>query len=248
MNRALFYPAFLFLHLFSLKLFAAAHNSVALHYKKQPPLNFAAFAEVAYEDGKTDANFRVGRLLGQGVATVLSRKIYRGTIFGKTNFMLIKDKNNEMHVAIEGSNDVGNWIANAVMPIRGTITGYDVPEYTRRAMHKIIKHWEKKYKQPIVSISGHSQGGMYASQLVHWKKKHYSKTGTEVITFNCFKPKKEKNQLHFLVAKEHLVSLVSPSGRYIKIDKAGKHTSLKSNHGMKYFFRAFKDKQWDDFR
>lgn len=248
MNRACFYMFFFLFHIISFKLFGAAHACAdAMRYTKNPPIFYAALAEAAYEKSSMEAFMRVRKLVGSRTS-VLSRKVYRSGAFGKTSFILAKDKSGDLHVAIEGSNDVGNWVANALFPIRGTVTRYDVPDNTRKAMHKLIKHWEKKHKKPIASISGHSQGGMYASQLVHWKNKHYRESGTQVITFNCYKPKKAKNQLHFLVTKEHAVSLVTSSGRYIKIDKTGKHTSLISNHGMKYFFRAFKDKSWDDVR
>ncbi len=245
--RALFSALLCTIIFLPCNLLSAANKE---RYKKIAPYFYAALAEATYKENKTKSQKMLDKLLKneKEKATVIGRKVHKSKAFGRTNFLLVKDNHGNMHVGIEGTSEGRNWIGNAYMPARGTTTEYDVPGKIRAAMHNIIKQWRQEKRLPLASIVGHSQGGMYASQVAHHHDKHYKNAGTTIITFNAYKPKKKSNQLHFKVKNEHASTLCSPSRRYIPITKSSGHWSLVSNHRMKYFLQGLKSKNWHDVR
>ncbi|MCA9506786.1 MAG: hypothetical protein KC505_00005, partial [Myxococcales bacterium] len=184
-------------------------------FKHIEPYFYVAIAEASYEGTKNGAQERLNQLLGSNQAKVLDFKDHSSVLYGSNHFILVEDRLGGKHIAIEGSNSARNWLGNLVgFPGRGLVAEYDVPPRIRKSMQKIVEGWKKKH-QHIISIVGHSQGGMYASQLKASKKDKYKHT--VAMTFNGYKIKKDKNsdQYHFLIKTEHAASLLTSSGRYI---------------------------------
>lgn len=212
-------------------------------YQDQNPYFYVVLAEASYCKSKREAQQLINKLLGGNAGTVIKFKEFNTWMsYGTTNIILFKDNHNKNHVAFKGSSSVDNWIGNIAMPIRGCFAEYDVPPRVRDGMHGVVHDWKKKHGT-ITTMSGHSQGGMYASQVAASHKKHYKET--TIITFNAYKPKKKENQLHFAISTEHASTLFSPTKRYIQVNKGGAHWKIVSNHRMNVFLQGLKDKSWN---
>jgi hypothetical protein len=227
-------------------------------FRDQDPYFYAVVAKAAYKHSRKSVQKVLDKKLGTGRAEVLQTVTYRQSLYGNTNMILVKDDRNRLHVGFEGSTDLGNWARNLKSLYK------NVEKDVLRGMHNVITDWEKW--QPgctLVSIVGHSQGGMYASQLVRLYKRHYTepaktKSGkidrskrsgrATVITFNAYKPKKAPYQFHFATEDEHAVTLCSSKGRYIPIPCGNNDASIASNHSMKYVVRGLRGKKWEDFK
>lgn len=222
-------------------LFGAASSSstASSHfpYQDNTPFYYAVLAEAAYKSSKSEAQKVIGRYKCK--ATVIDRKSFVSR-YGSTNLLLVKDANGDLHIAVEGTNSLRNWRGNILMPVRGYVKEFDVPADIRNAMHKIFKAWGARGS--LVSIIGHSQGGMYASQVVASREKKYP--DTQVITFNGFKIKSGKNQLHLANPAESASTLCSPKHRYVFTGRGGAHWRVVSNHRMAYFLDWLPDKTW----
>lgn len=257
MHTFLFRVSVFSLSLLSLNAFCAA-TELSQKFKDKPPYFYAAIAKAAYKHRSKDAQEYLDKKLGAGQTEVLQTVTYKQSLYGDTNMILVKDDNNRLHVGFEGSTDMGNWLLNAKSLFK------DVDKDVLRGMHKVITGWEEwRPGFTLVSIVGHSQGGMYASRMASLYKSHYTKPATTksgkidrskrpgrttVITFNAYKPKKKDFQFHFATQDEHLVTLFSSKGRYIPIKCGNNDAAIASNHSMKYVLRGLLGKTWEDFK
>lgn len=257
MNTFFFRISVFSVSLFSLKAFSAAEE-FSQKFRDQTPFFYAAIASAAYKHHASDAQAFLDKKLGIGKAQVLQTVSYKQSLYGKTNMILIKDDNDRLHVGFEGSTDFGNWLRN----LKSSVV--DVEKDVLKGMHKIITDWEAwRPENTLTSVVGHSQGGMYASQVVRKFHAHYTqprktKSGkidrskrqgrATAITFNAYKPKKAPYQFHFATKNENGSTLFSSKGRYIPIKKGNNPASVKSNHTMKYVLRGLKNKSWENFK
>lgn len=259
MHTFLFRVSVFSLSLLSLNAFCAAQE-FSQKFKDQPPFFYAAIASAAYKHRSEDAQAYLDKKIGAGKATVLQTVPYKQSLYGNTNMILVKDDKNRLHVGFEGSTDLRNWVRNFKSLFK------TVDKDVLRGMHGVITDWEKfQPGSTLVSIVGHSQGGMYASQMAklyasHYTKPRKTKSGkidrskrsgrAAIITFNAYKPKKRGNQYHFATKKECGATLFSSSGRYIPIDyTVNRHNGdICLYHGMKHIIRALRGKTWEDFK
>jgi hypothetical protein len=215
-------------------------------FKCNSPIFYAALAEAAYQSHKHSAQSTIN--VYYNGATVVAHKEHFSKLFGKTTFIGVKDKFGNFHVAIEGSNSAHNWLGNAVAPINGLVNKYDVPEGTIKDMYKLIRRLTQQYGA-LMSLIGHSQGGMFASQIASYQGKHDDKhkyKETQVITFNGFKIKPGKNQIHFAIGNEMAATLCSKDSRYTYLPHGGGKLAIGPNHGMKHFLNYLPHKNWPD--
>lgn len=262
MNTYYFGISLLLINISTSNIFGA-DDKYSQKFRDQDPYFYAVIAAAAYKHDCTKVQKVLNKHLKPGEATALDCVDFKNDAFGHTNLLLVIDSNKRLHVGIEGSSEIGNWRGNVLMPIKGLVSDYDVPHGIRKKMHRIFKKWEAKYPgSTLVSIVGHSQGCMYASQVVRSHHEHYTKPlkdksgkidrnkrqgRTTVVTFNGFKPMAKGNQYHFATEKECAATWFSSNGRYIKIKEGSNYASIESNHSMKYIFEGLKDKSWNDF-
>ena len=212
------------------------------NYKANSPFFYAAIAEASYAKTAQESQSKLDRLLGPSKAQIIARHKIGALFLGTTNIILVRDHRGLFHIGFEGSNDIGDWIGNVIInPTRGSIFKYDVTSSIDKKMHRLMMSWKKEVGS-ITSIVGHSRGGMFASQVPHKHSEYYK--GTQIISFNCLKPKAGDNQLHLAVKKERGATLLSSNGRYKKIAIGSDYWRLFSNHRMKAFLSGLKDKDW----
>lgn len=228
--------------LLGLLLFFFAHGQVFGSFKDNTPFFYASLAEASYAKNGREAQIKLDRLLGKGLATVLKHHKIVSTFRSSTIIILVKDAKGKFHVAFEGSNDIGDWLGNVIInPTRGAFYKYDVTKKVDQKMHTLMMNWKKQVGS-ITAIIGHSRGGMFASQVPHKHSRDYR--GTQVITFNSLKPKAASNQLHLAIKNERVSTLLSSNGRYKKLNIGRGQWRLYSNHKMKFFLSGLKDKDW----
>lgn len=240
-RQTVYFYALLF---YASSMYGAAFGPDA--FKCNPPIFYTALAEAAYQNHDYSAQATIN-VYYQG-ATVVAHEEHPSTLFGETTFIGVKDPFGNFHVAIEGSNSARNWLGNFAAPINGMFNKYDVPEATLRDMHKRIRRMTQKYGA-LMSLIGHSQGGMFASQIASYQGKHGNKhkyKDTQVITFNGFKVKPGKNQIHFAIGNEMAATLLSKDTRYTELPCGGGKLALVPNHGMKHFLNYLRYKNWPD--
>lgn len=222
----------------------AGKQEFQLDQPKDSALFYATVADAVYEKHKHKSQKTCDKILGNGVAVVLDHQEHTSTTFGKTNFIVVKsNKTKEITVGIEGSNSIHNWIGNGIAPTIGSVKEFDVPHQTRKEMHDRMKKIAKKYGV-ISYVVGHSQGGMFASQLLKAKKDSDTYKAARVITFNGFKVKSDPKQLHLAIKNEAAATNCSPKDRYVWLSYGGGMWRVVSNHQLKYFLSHLKDKSW----
>lgn len=234
---------------------STAATEFSQKFRAQDPYFYAAIASAAYKHKTRDAQAHLDHKLGVGKVKVLQTVMYKQSLYGNTNMILVKDDKNRLHVGFEGSSDIGNWVHNVKLAFKSVDKG------VLRGMHKVIYNWQRW--QPgctLASVVGHSQGGMYASQVVRKFYKHYTqpqrtKSGkidrskrqgrATAITFNAYKPIKAPYQFHFATKNERGATLFSSKGRYIPLKERSESTT---HHSMKHVRRALRGKKWEDFK
>ncbi len=214
-------------------------------YQKHSPFMYAVLAEAAYKPSKESAQKVINELTeNRSDMTVLDHKDYDSAMYGTTRLILVEDKYKDLHVAIDGTSSVRNAGRDIALLIRSKFAKYGVAPRVRNALHNIIKDWEHKPgKKKVTTVSGHSLGGAFASQVVNSHKKHYGDKAT-VITFNALKPVDRSNQVHFAIKHEHLSKLFSSRNKYIDLPSRGHHRLIR-HHKLESFLNGLKGVKWD---